>query len=972
MTELFRYMEQSFVLPAATDSIDVSNESSFQTDLRGALQDGAPPAQLRELANTFLSDNFPSPTADPFALSKKLSVFRSKVLGLATPDVHAVDKLLNEIFGQTGQQLVDSNDFLGDMERLDDAMVAIKLATGFDKVNAADLVVLLEAAGFIEDFARGALGSLDAAAVARLLARPIRIPAEFVAALNPNAQLQQAQGSSRLSARRAPLPAAVPLPTALTTLRSDHALLQSTYEYIMALAPEDFQLASAHAPAAALSSINDLSGRGGGSLSVNANVAAKEDLRLGGAAIDGLGAERQALLSRLGVDPASAPARRVIDAVKRNWIKAAQSYLPASVAMPSKVFRVGAHVFAVSNANAPVPAAVGPPPAPDFSHAITRPVGIGNLLVVRQELVGYEAKEISHIENVLEGELLRRSTRREETNELTITQETETTQAEERDHQSTDRNELATETQKESGKQNTSVTDQTTSTDYGKLVENSKTNYARSVTDRAVNSLTQRVKQQRIQREKKTFIDEAVHELDNRTGATKVRGIYQWVDKKYKARIVNLGKRLLYDVVIPEPAAFLIESLKNAVQPETFQLSKPVDPGITPSDLNAGNYSYYASQYGVTGAVAPPPEDFIHTVAYTSPATEVSGTIQAFGGTWSKIYFSAFVIKVPENYKALSGYIQKTNPHYVNAQPTRIFEFYVGENNFVRFVASDFLNRSFAMNGETGDIPVTARTFDNITQFNFAIGVNCQRTEKALEVWQLKTHGAIMAGYQRQLADYQDKLAQYMAAVRSQMALAQNYAHDPSIEQQELKRAFIFLLLGEHFAQAYLPTPDPSAVPPDMIPPDPAYVRDWGAMVAFFERAFEWENIMYTYYPYFWGHPARWGELILIQDIDPQFEAFLKAGAARVVIPARPGFEAALAHYQETGDIWMGEEIPDMFSDYYVSIIAEIKARNFAPGDEICVAEWDVSLPTTLVMLKDDATLPVWKPTVDCKPPANP
>ena len=60
-----------------------------------------------------------------------------------------------------------------------------------------------------------------------------------------------------------------------------------------------------------------------------------------------------------------------------------------------------------------------------------------------------------------------------------------------------------------------------------------------------------------------------------------------------------------------------------------------------------------------------------------------------------------------------------------------------------------------------------------------------------------------------------------------------------------------------------------------------------------------------------------------------------------------------------------------MFSDLYVSIITEIKARNFAPGKEVCVAEWDVKLPTTLVMLKDDATLPEWEPSVDCKPPVD-
>ena len=80
---------------------------------------------------------------------------------------------------------------------------------------------------------------------------------------------------------------------------------------------------------------------------------------------------------------------------------------------------------------------------------IVRAIGYGDLQVVRQQLIGYEAGEVSHIENVLEGELLRRSTTREEVSELTITQETSTSQVEERDLQSTTRNELSTEAQKE-------------------------------------------------------------------------------------------------------------------------------------------------------------------------------------------------------------------------------------------------------------------------------------------------------------------------------------------------------------------------------------------------------------------------------------------------------------------------------------------------------------------------------------------
>ena len=277
---------------------------------------------------------------------------------------------------------------------------------------------------------------------------------------------------------------------------------------------------------------------------------------------------------------------------------------------------------------------------------------------------------------------------------------------------------------------------------------------------------------------------------------------------------------------------------------------------------------------------------------------------------------------------------------------------------------------SFTMSGETGDIPVTLRTFAKIIALSFAVALVCQRTDSAYAQWQLKTHAAIVSGYQRKLADYEDRLSRYVAAVRTQLASAGNYAHDPTVTREELKRAFIFLLLGEH-PTTWLPTPVPAPVPPSVTLPDPVAVKKWGAVVAFFERAFEWENLMYTCYPYYWGRPQRWEEMVLTQDADPQFEAFLKAGAARVVVPARPGFEAALAHYQETGDVWMGEEIPDMFGDNYLSIIAEIKAANFAPGNEVCFEQWEVTLPTTLVLLKEDATLPTWTPT-PCTPPVEP
>ena len=119
---------------------------------------------------------------------------------------------------------------------------------------------------------------------------------------------------------------------------------------------------------------------------------------------------------------------------------------------------------------------------------------------------------------------------------------------------------------------------------------------------------------------------------------------------------------------------------------------------------------------------------------------------------------------------------------------------------------------------------------------------------------------------------------------------------------------------------------------------------------------------MYLFYPYYWGRKSNWLDRSQLQDVDPQFAEFLKAGAARVVLPVRPGFETAVAHFLDTGEIWDGADPPLLSSPLYVSIIQEIKERDLAPGVEVAQGDpWDVRLPTTLVRLRPDGSLPTWQ-----------
>jgi hypothetical protein len=976
MIELFRYIEQAFVPAPDNDrAINVEDESDFQEELRRIARQPDGAAGIKIEAAGFIETHFSNRGESPFNLKQQYLDFHSQVLKSGAADTSIMYGLAESIFDFGASELVRSDDFRRDKQLLNDSIIAVKLVTAFDRINASELVAMRQSVALIEKLAQDAMTATTATELQKALLRPVRIPGVFL---------------KRGHATNQPTHPA-PHDLSEEDRRKGYLLkqqddLKTTYEALMALQPDDLKITEPKPVNTDLKSIPIHQKE----VSVPALIPndTRSLLTLSTETFEKLGDTVKQVLRKAGIRINDTALPAMVNIVKNKWMAVAKEAMPYTIPKPAKVYQVGIHAFAVQDApdiilmpDAPVPAlepdiafdfsqsltTVANPA--DFSFAITKPVGIGNLQIVRQELLGYEAGEVSHIENVMEQELFRRSSRRFESNELTTIRETETTQMEERDLQSTERNELAKETQKEASSQKVTSQDQTTTTDYGKLVENNKTAYARTVTDRAVNSLTQRVRTERTEREKKTYTENSLHEFDNRKeGAKKLRGIYQWVDKKYRNRIMNYGKRLLYDVVLPEPAAFLMESLKKAQQPESFQLVKPVAPWGFPWQLDVSNYMFWAKIYGVTGGVQPPPDEFVTTIA------EVKNDKLA---KITDVNFYATKLRIPEGYQALDGYVTRLTHNAFNekdlAEESKnklniSFEFFIGDRYLIRFGANppykDTANEYIIpMNNEEGELPLLFRTFSPVAEFGFAVGINCKLKKQALEKWQLKTHAAIVEGYRRQNEEYQEQLTKMQASIRTQMALSANYAHNPSIEQEELKKVFISLLMSEHFLQVFLPTPIPT-----LLPPNPVYYKNWGAMVAFFERAFEWENIMYTYYPYFWGRSQRWGELILIQDINPEFERFLKAGAARVVVPVRPGYEAAMAHYHETGAIWMGKEMPDMFSDLYVSIIDEIKARNLALEEEVCVAQWDVKLPTTLVMLKEDDTLPKWIPKVDCTP----
>jgi hypothetical protein len=56
----------------------------------------------------------------------------------------------------------------------------------------------------------------------------------------------------------------------------------------------------------------------------------------------------------------------------------------------------------------------------------------------------------------------------------------------------------------------------------------------------------------------------------------------------------------------------------------------------------------------------------------------------------------------------------------------------------------------------------------------------------------------------------------------------------------------------------------------------------------------------YFLYPYFWGRRDAWRLRMSLTHDDPRHAEFLRSGAARVIVPATPGYEARVLSYLES------------------------------------------------------------------------
>ncbi|HEY7619204.1 MAG TPA: hypothetical protein VH834_05490 [Solirubrobacteraceae bacterium] len=975
MDEIFRFL---FLRPPDVGSaVTVTPSQDFGKQLAAADTANDRKAAFKRAAGALVGSARGLQSIDELAVGAGLTAVAAALEADEAPDRNDLVDAVEAQFGMGPVDLVKDDRFAADKERLADNLIAAKLLSSDGAVTARRLESLLRLMTLIERVADDDPHVQEPGAVAVALARPTTLGAAMRAPMRdlppgepPNppppkpdddldgmreriALLERVAGTLRAVEPRA-LNVPAPDPVKPQDGEDPTTILRSrVVRQIREAESPDIELGNVQAVAAELKSVESAEAL------LDLSREATPRLLMRPEAVKELPDSHRAVLQDFGLDLTRTPLPSALQAIEGELV-VLNGKLVTAETKTTGYTQIGSQIYDIGRLTREVVSSASVP----TTHGEIKPVGVGDLLVVRQHLKRYEGGEIGHIENILKGEFKKRRHTRSQTTEETVTTEDETTRDEEHDSQTTERFELQREASDVIKDDVSFKAGVSVSGSYGPTVEfkastdfamdhakeeatKTASTYSKEVVERASTKVSERHREERILRTLEFFEEVNNHGVDNTGGDGDVIGVYQWVDKVYEAQVFNYGKRMMFDLMVPEPAAFWIYANTNkpragadVVRPDRFTLR--------PQDLNPYNYGTYVQKYEVAG-VKPPPEPYT-TVAKTFDGV---ATHDDHGAT------KVGELPIPDGYQAISGHAVANANNWTDWNSNWMIQVAIGKDNWYRQPGS-FVDNYYTLDNEEGAVSVAILAF-GIHYWIVGVEVDCQLTPRAYAAWQLETHAAIQQAYLKLERDYQDQIAALEVQAASQVQ-GRNPLENAMLERAELKKQAIEIFTAQHFdlfgaieysAQGY---PQPWLSEADL---EGRYIR-------FFEQAFEWEQMMYLYYPYFWGRKDNWPTQALLQDVDPQFAEFLKAGAARVVVPVRPGFEAAVAHFLDTGEIWQGADPPTLTSPLYVSIIDEIKERTQAPGTEVAQGDpWDVRLPTTLVRLRPDGSLPSWTKQAD-------
>ena len=599
------------------------------------------------------------------------------------------------------------------------------------------------------------------------------------------------------------------------------------------------------------------------------------------------------------------------------------------------------------------------------------PVQVADLRVVEQQTVGYLPAEIAHIDNTQRGEKNTRVTRRlkkVETYESFI-QENELTK--ETDTQSTERFGIENEAYEVQQEESAWNVNASVSASYGPVSatvnsgyssgseelsgNNSSQQYAKEIFTRIIDRVSNRIRVERSVLTVEEFEETVTHEIDNSTQETKSY-VYRWLNKLVRGTLKNYGKRLIFELQVAHPSSYYISRMIK----EKPVINIPDDPrelfigGIkfNPQMIDQNNYIEFGTRYK-TKLEAPPESKIIVS--------------EVFNSTTDSVY-QGKLIPIKKGYACKKAVI--TNAYNTNDNGNHI-AYMIGNACFAYFESgSDFWEpRTLWLANETENLPVSI--WQGKWGYFLNLEVHCELTPEALSEWQTKVYYDLIEAYDKLKADADAKINGFDLSTPSLPPEKKREVIRTELKKEAIRTMFRcnpFWVNDQYqVGIEYKPncrTDGPSA-----------------EKVRFLETVFDWRNMTYEFYPYFYANKTQWNKILDLEDDDPHFEAFLKAPYVTIHIPVHRDNlkEIAACNFIINNAIGNYETIPEGLEGLLEELKKEAASQftydldgNPLPMPKTTVDLGIFSIPTSLVILEcgnQDGVKPIGFPQEEAPDP---
>lgn len=449
--------------------------------------------------------------------------------------------------------------------------------------------------------------------------------------------------------------------------------------------------------------------------------------------------------------------------------------------------------------------------------------------------------------------------------------------------------------------------------------------------------------------------------------------------REWDVSLTRFGMRLAYDIVIPNPAKDIVEKHME-IKKIDDELSRAFSFDLLPELIdfeNNGSEFYYlklAKKYGVS--INAPKVEIASPKTYTMPTRSDNDT-----------QYGLIEMDIPPNHSIKKISVQSiftTNDsdhlRYLNFSHPQLQDKYRFEhahdggpdNQVFMIPIEEKYEEIFVGVRDKLVINFTWASFRDLKVVLKAI-LQLDRSvvdQFKLEAWQ-KLNVAAFEQYEHYRGELEEKKAKLLEEISSDDALALR-----GREREEVMKRILSWFFGFNFSNANPSLPRNMV----MVPASSAHLLDAytstenmenetevsGEIIKFLSQAIEWENVVYVLYPYFWANKENRKYKMFLHHPDKMHRDFLRAGAARVVLTVRRGFENAFINAVENGPlaglatdhpiVSIANELQIEAWKRYKDMPPEGSSENFPTTDQEeepkPFASWKEFMPTSGVKVK--------------------